>query len=216
MIENKISITDLEGKGVIGLEDCPAFSTEDMQEKFEELVYDVVRPKHNALIDDLVGLNEGKGADCVGFNAGDTGLSAANAGEAIRETKTALNNAVLAAGNVPTGGAAGQVLLKNSSADRDLRWETLTDRLQFTDTEVAAAAFVADTTYEDFPLRASVALAGVSAEMTPEVVLGVAEAMSGSYAPVSECYDGGVYIYASEAPEAAITIPTIICWKAVG
>lgn len=89
-------------------------------------------------------------------------------------------------------------------------------RLQFTDTEVAAAAFVADTTYEDFPYRAAIALTGVTANMTPEVVLGVTEAISGSYAPVSECYDGGVYIYASEAPEAAITIPTIICWKAVG
>ena len=25
--------------------------------------------------------------------------------------------------------------------------------------------------------------------------------------------DGGVYLYAASAPESAITIPTIICWK---
>lgn len=84
-------------------------------------------------------------------------------------------------------------------------------RLQFTD--VTAATFVADSTYEDFPFRAAVALEGVTAAMLPEVVLGVAEAMSGSFAPVAESYDGGVYIYASEAPEAAVTVPVITLWR---
>lgn len=90
-------------------------------------------------------------------------------------------------------------------------------RLQFTSTVVPAIAFVQqDTpTYEDFPYRAGVALTGVLPTMTPEVVLSVADAMSGNYAPVAECYAGGVYIYASDVPDAAITIPTIICWKAV-
>ena len=88
-------------------------------------------------------------------------------------------------------------------------------RLQFTDTVVQPATFVADSTYPDFPFRAAVALDGVLATMTPEVVLGVSEAMSGEYAPVAETYTGGVYIYASSKPQAAITIPTIICWKAV-
>lgn len=88
-------------------------------------------------------------------------------------------------------------------------------RLQFTDTSVPTTAFVADATYEDFPYRASVPLSGVLASMTPEVIFDVADAMSGNLAPVSECYAGGVYIYAAEVPEAATTIPTIICWKAV-
>lgn len=88
-------------------------------------------------------------------------------------------------------------------------------RLQFTDTVVPTTAFVADATYEDFPYRASVSLSGVLASMTPEVIFDVADAMSGNLAPVSECYAGGVYIYAAEVPEAATTIPTIICWKAV-
>src|SRR5574344_1657504 len=46
-------------------------------------------------------------------------------------------------------------------------------RLQFTNTEVATTAFLADETYEDFPYRASVALTGVLATMTPDVVLSV-------------------------------------------
>ena len=88
-------------------------------------------------------------------------------------------------------------------------------RLQFTDTVVQPATFVADSTYPDSPFRSAVALDGVLESMTPEVVLGVSEAMSGEYAPVAETYTGGVYIYASSRPQAAITIPTIICWKAV-
>jgi hypothetical protein len=88
-------------------------------------------------------------------------------------------------------------------------------RLQFADTNVATTAFVADTTYEDYPFRASVALPGVLESMTPEVVFGLADAVSGLFAPVAVCYTGGVYIYASDVPEDAIIIPTIICWKAV-
>lgn len=90
------------------------------------------------------------------------------------------------------------------------------NRLQFTNKTVAASAFVANSTYEDFGYRAAVALSGVTANMTPEVVFNVADAISGIFAPVAACYAGGVYIYASEKPSATITIPTIICWKAVG
>lgn len=86
-------------------------------------------------------------------------------------------------------------------------------KLQFVNTAVPVASFVADSTYEDFPYRAAVALTGVTSSMIPEVVFGVKDAMSGIFAPCAETYNGGVYIYASEAPEAAITIPTILCWK---
>lgn len=86
---------------------------------------------------------------------------------------------------------------------------------RFTDTVVDNAAFVADATYAAFPYRAAVALSGVVATMVPHVVFGVAEAISGSYAPVAACYDGGVYLYASAIPAADITIPTIICWPEV-
>lgn len=86
-------------------------------------------------------------------------------------------------------------------------------KLQFTNTAVAKTAFVADSTYQDYPYRASVALTGVLSSMIPDVVLSLADAISGNFAPVAACYDGGVYLYAASAPDTAITIPTILCWK---
>lgn len=86
-------------------------------------------------------------------------------------------------------------------------------KLQFNNTVVAVTDFVADTTYEDFAYRVEVALEGVLESMIPEVVLSLADATSGIFAPVAESYNGGVYLYASDVPESAITIPTIIVWK---
>lgn len=86
-------------------------------------------------------------------------------------------------------------------------------KLMFTNTSVATSAFVSDSTYEAYPYRAAIALTGVLPAMVPEVTFGLADAVSGKFAPVSQTYAGGVYIYATEVPEAAITIPTIICWR---
>lgn len=86
-------------------------------------------------------------------------------------------------------------------------------KLLFTNISVPVSAFVADSTYQDYPFRAAIALAGVLDTMIPEVVLGVADAIDGNFAPVAATYNGGVYLYAASAPESAITIPTIICWK---
>lgn len=85
--------------------------------------------------------------------------------------------------------------------------------LQFSNVAVAVNKFVADETYEDYPLRAAVALDGVLNTMVPEVIFSLADAVGGKFSPVAETYNGGIYIYAAEIPEAAVTIPTIICWK---
>lgn len=86
-------------------------------------------------------------------------------------------------------------------------------KLQFTNVVVAKTAFVANDTYGDYPYRASVALTGVLSSMIPDVVLSAVDATSGNFAPVAACYDGGIYLYAASAPDTAITIPTIICWR---
>lgn len=86
-------------------------------------------------------------------------------------------------------------------------------KLQFNNTLVEASLFVDDTTYDDYPFRASVALEGVLATMIPEVIFNMADAIDGNFAPVVESYTGGVYIYAADKPEGNIVIPTIICWK---
>lgn len=83
----------------------------------------------------------------------------------------------------------------------------------FRNTSAPVSAFVADTTYSDYPFRAAIALDGVLSNMIPEVMFDVPDAVSGNYSPVSDTYDGGVYIYAASKPDAAITIPTIICWR---
>lgn len=86
-------------------------------------------------------------------------------------------------------------------------------KLAFANTAVAVSTWADDSTYEDYPYRAAVALSGVTAAMIPEVVFGLAAMSENSFAPVAECYNGGVYIYAADVPESTITIPTIICWR---
>lgn len=86
-------------------------------------------------------------------------------------------------------------------------------KLVFSNVSVAKSAWVEDTTYSDYPYRAAVPLTGVLASMIPEVIFSVAALSDNGFAPVTECYNGGVYIYADSAPDATITIPTIICWK---
>lgn len=86
-------------------------------------------------------------------------------------------------------------------------------RIRAKDVIVSTAAFVADTTYADFPYRAEIAIEGATAEMKPDVNFDYAELSSGIFCPVTESYDGGVYIYASEVPAADITIPVIDLWR---
>lgn len=86
-------------------------------------------------------------------------------------------------------------------------------KLLFTNVTVPVSEFIADATYQDYGYRAAVVLDGVISSMIPEVVLGAEDAISGDFAPVSETYNGGVYIYASSPPQNDITIQTIICWR---
>ena len=88
------------------------------------------------------------------------------------------------------------------------------DVQMLTNTQVAVADWVADTTYESFPFRAAITASGCTASHRPDVTFGVDDATGGNFAPVAESYAGGFYIYAKEKPEAAITIPTIAIWKA--
>lgn len=86
-------------------------------------------------------------------------------------------------------------------------------KIQFNNVSVNVDDFVDDTTYEDFPFRATVSLSGVLETMIPEIIFGLLDATSGLFAPVAESYNGGVYLYASDKPEENTVIPTIILWK---
>ena len=78
---------------------------------------------------------------------------------------------------------------------------------------IATAAWASDTTYADYPYRASVALPPITAVSFVEIVFSPTDATSGNFAPVCDTYAGGIYLYAKAVPDAAITIPTIIVWR---
>nr|DAE44342.1 MAG TPA: Receptor Binding Protein [Caudoviricetes sp.] len=87
-------------------------------------------------------------------------------------------------------------------------------KLIFTNTVIQTTQFAEDTTYEDFPYKVIIGLSdAVTPSMLPEVIFGAVDASSGVFAPVADSVTGGIIIYASEVPEAAVTIPTIILWR---
>lgn len=51
---NKITDNDLVGKGVLGQEDVPGLSAEDMQKKIEEIVREIAIPKINEVIEYII------------------------------------------------------------------------------------------------------------------------------------------------------------------
>lgn len=85
--------------------------------------------------------------------------------------------------------------------------------LTFSNITLETTSWVEDATYEEFGFKAEVPCAGVTGDFFSDVVFGVAEAISGNYAPISLTGEGIVTIYAVEAPENTITIPSIICIK---
>ena len=80
---------------------------------------------------------------------------------------------------------------------------------------VATSAWAADTTYsaQGYGFRASVPLAGVTADHIPDVTFAMADAVSGNLAPLAETYAGGIYIYAEEQPTATVNIASVVCTK---
>lgn len=75
-------------------------------------------------------------------------------------------------------------------------------------TNVSASSWAADTEFSDYGYKCTIPLTGVSSTYYSDVVFGVADALSGNYAPLSRTYDGGVYIWGKV--NDAITIPSIV------
>lgn len=105
--------------------------------------------------------------------------------------------------------------IQNELADLEAGTSVELKKMQFNDTTVSPSSFVEDATYEEqgYKFRAAVALDGVIESMIPEVIFGMADAVGGVFTPVAKSYNGGIYLYASDVPESAITIPTIIAWR---
>lgn len=139
-------------------------------------------------------------------NGGTGGTTAATARSNLGITPANIGAIATTAGAVGTSNLGSNVVTAAKLAADAVK-------LTFTNKSVAASAFVSNSTYSDFPYRAAVALTGVTAAMIPEVFFGLTDAMSGNFAPVAESYAGGIYIYAAAKPSAAVTIPTILCWR---
>jgi len=78
-------------------------------------------------------------------------------------------------------------------------------------TNVTVTGWVADTTYSEYPYKASVVYTGITASFLPMVVYSLEDADSGSYAPICESGNGVVYIWSDK--NTPITIPSISATK---
>lgn len=83
--------------------------------------------------------------------------------------------------------------------------------IQATNKSVSASSWRSNTTYADYPYRASISISGVTTSYTPYVSFSDADAESGILSQKAQTYSGGVYIYASEKPSATVTINKIEC-----
>ena len=130
----------------------------------------------------------------------DTSVINAQFAALLAQLRTAIEQA--AGGEIPDGTITNQKLAADAV------------KLTFTNIAVQASQWAADETYSDFPFRALVGLSSeVTGAMVPEVIFDVADATSGIFAPVAHSTGGGIMLYASEQPSAAVTIPTIILWR---
>ena len=115
-----------------------------------------------------------------------------------------------AVANISGGIGAGPYTIEFTEEGEDLSAFVMTFGAQ-----IAAASFIEDSTYDGWGYRASVPLAGVTANYIPTVNFGIMDASSGNLAPVAEAYVGGVYIYAKERPTQAVSIGSVVCEKGV-
>ena len=107
-------------------------------------------------------------------------------------------------------------LVSGTLVDKSVTFAKLANdavRLRFQNVVVNTSAWVADTTYTDYPYRVNIALSGVDSTMFPEVVIDETDKGKYEFASSSDSYDGGIHLYASSIPENAITLRTVVCWR---
>lgn len=106
----------------------------------------------------------------------------------------------------------GQALVYD--ADKE-KWVNGANIITKTNVSVYSHEWVADATYTDFGYRADITFSGIDASWFSDVVLGVTEATSGYFAPISVTGTNKVSIYCKALPADSITIPTIKVVKGV-
>ncbi len=104
----------------------------------------------------------------------------------------------------------GKVLNDNLVSHKE---KTATMVLIFENKEVEAIDWESDETYENYGFKVDIPCDGVTVNHKADVVFDVEDATSGIFAPVCITDEDTVTIFASE--EVDVTIPTIVCMKAV-
>lgn len=137
-------------------------------------------------------------------SAASTAQSAADSAKSAASTAQSTANSAQSAASTAQSTANSALSTANSAEKAKLKFQNV----------VVYTTYFSNTgTYSSYPYRASISLSGVTSDMTPEVVLPVSALANNDFAPVAECYNGGVYIYADSVPSASFTIPTILCWR---
>lgn len=74
--------------------------------------------------------------------------------------------------------------------------------------QVATSAFTSDSTYASlgYNVKGTIGMLDITENDVVDVTFDMAQAVSGNFAPVSNTYNGGVYIYAKEMPTSTITV----------
>ena len=103
----------------------------------------------------------------------------------------------------------------NDLLNRPTKLSDFTDDkvIKFTNTTIAASAFVSDNNYSNYGYCASISLSGVTANDTADVYFSGKQVEQEIYASFCESYAGGVKIYAAEKPSEAVIIPLILIHK---
>ena len=119
LTDKQITAEDIRTHGMALVPTYPQLKTPDMQERFDELVREVVAPKLNGVITDLT---SAAGASQIGLSA--TGVLASNVSAGMAVLQQEIEELAIGAGNVVPGGAAGQIYRKISDVDFDAEWIT--------------------------------------------------------------------------------------------
>lgn len=109
-----------------------------------------------------------------------------------------------------------QTMLANYStvSSNALQVPTLAAKIKTaTNVVVPSTAWSADSTYSasGYNYKATATVSGVTSGYIPFVNFGMADAVSGNFAPMAVCVTGGVTIYAKAAPNGNTTIGSIVC-----
>ena len=74
--------------------------------------------------------------------------------------------------------------------------------------QVATSAFTSDSTYASlgYNVKGTIEMLDTTENDVVNVTFDMAQAVSGNFAPVSNTYNGGVYIYAKKMPTSTITV----------